>query len=65
MSGYEALMDFAFRGTIRDGKLELRDVPVMWEAIDPKTGKTVSGTREDSDAALGERSGWVTMRAGE
>jgi hypothetical protein len=54
LRGYEPLMDFAFRGAIRDGKLELEllDAPVIWEIIDPKTGKTVSGTHEELGAVL-------------
>ena len=64
LSGFEPLMDFAFRGTIRDGKLELLDVPLIWKTVDPKTGKTVSGTREEIDAVLGERGGWASARAG-
>jgi Ferredoxin-like domain in Api92-like protein len=64
LSGFEPLMDFAFRGTIRDGKLELLDVPVIWETVDPKTGKTVSGTREEIDAVLGERGGRASAWAG-
>jgi hypothetical protein len=64
LSGFEPLMDFAFRGTIRDGKLELLDVPLIWKTVDPKTGKTVSGTREEIDAVLGERGGWASTRAG-
>jgi Api92-like protein with ferredoxin domain len=64
LSGFEPLENFAFRGTIRDGKLELLDVPVIWETVDPKTGKTVSGTGEEIGAVLGERGGIATARAG-
>ena len=45
-------MDFAFRGTIENGKLELLNVPTIWETVDPKTGETVSGTREEVEAVL-------------
>jgi hypothetical protein len=64
LSGFEQLNNFAFRGTIRDGKLELLDVPVIWETVDPKTGKTVSGTREEIGAMLGERGGIASAWAG-
>ena len=53
LSGYEPLMDFAFRGTIENGKLELLNVPTIWETVDPKTGETVSGTREEVAAVWG------------
>jgi hypothetical protein len=49
---------------LRHGKLELLDAPVIWETVDPKTGKTVSGTREEIDAVLGERGGRASSRAG-
>jgi hypothetical protein len=65
LSGYEPLMDFAFRGTIKTGKLELLDAPVIWETVDPKTGKIVSGTQEDVDAVLAGGGGGVSTRAGE
>lgn len=54
LSGEEPNMDFAFRGTIHDGRLELRDVPIVWSAIDPKTGETISGSPDELEAALGE-----------
>jgi hypothetical protein len=63
LSGHEPLMDFAFRGTIKDGKIELLDVPVIWETIDPKTGETISGTQEEVEAVLGERGGIVRTSA--
>src|SRR5262249_39727839 len=44
IEGQEEMAQYAFRGSIRNGKLELRDVPVMAQAIDPKTGKAVTGT---------------------
>jgi hypothetical protein len=67
LSGYEPNMDFAFRGTIKDGKLVLLDAPVIWETIDPKTGETISGTRDEVEDALGENPGvvMVSTRAGE
>jgi hypothetical protein len=52
--GHEPLMDFAFRGTIRDSTLDLREVPTVWSTVDPKTGATVSGTREEIEAVLGK-----------
>lgn len=52
LSGVEPLVDFAFRGTIENGKLELLNVPTIWETVDPKTGETVSGTREEVEAVL-------------
>ena len=53
VSAYEPLADFALRGTIKDGKLELLDEPGIWKAVDPKTGETVSGTLEELGAVLG------------
>jgi hypothetical protein len=49
LEGHEPLMEFAFRGTIKNGKLELRDVPVVWSAVDPETDLLVSGTFEQID----------------
>jgi hypothetical protein len=34
LSGYDLLNDWGFRGTIRDGKLELLDARLIWETID-------------------------------
>jgi Ferredoxin-like domain in Api92-like protein len=65
LSGCEPNMDFAFKGTIRGGKLELLNVPLIWETVDPKTGETISGTREDVEAVLGKHGGTVSVRAGE
>jgi hypothetical protein len=65
LNGHEPNMDFAFRGTIRGGKLELLNVPVIWETVDPKTGETISGTMEDVEAVLGGHGGTVSARAGE
>ena len=54
VSAYEPLADFALRGTIKDGKLELLDEPVIWKTITgAKTGETVSGTLEEIGAVLG------------
>ena len=52
LSGYDFLEGWGFRGTIRDGKLELLEVPLIW--VNPKTGKTASGTMEEADAVLGK-----------
>ena len=46
LSGCELGMDFAFRGTIQDGQLEMRDALIEWSAVDPKTGKTICGPEE-------------------
>jgi len=54
LSGYELLNSWGFRGAIRDGKLELLEVPVIFETVDPKTGKTVSGTCDEVFAVKGE-----------
>ena len=56
LSGYDSLQDFAFRGTIKDGKpeFELMDKPGIWETVDPKTDETLSGTLEEIGAVLGE-----------
>jgi hypothetical protein len=43
LSGYEAMNDFAFEGTIQGGKLELRRTLDFSEPTDPKTGETISG----------------------
>jgi len=61
LEGYEPLMDFAFEGTIRDGTLELRDVPLIWSTTDPKTGAVISGTRAEIDAALEGQGGAVEI----
>jgi hypothetical protein len=55
----EPINDEAFRGTIRDGRLELHDEPLVWTTIDPKTGEEVSGTREEIDRVLGNSRGMV------
>jgi hypothetical protein len=64
LSGCEPLMDFAFEGTIENGKLELLYAPMIWETVDPKTGETVSGTQEEVNAVLGKCGGVVTTSAG-
>ena len=53
LSGYDFLEGWGFRGTIRDGKLELLEVPLIW--VNPKTGKTVSGTCDEVFAVKGEQ----------
>jgi hypothetical protein len=65
LGGCEPLNDYAFRGTIKRGKLRLRDVPLMWETTEPKTGKQVRGTREEIDTALGDKGGAVTYSIGD
>ena len=55
LSGYDLLDSWGFRGAIRDGKLELLEVPVIFETVDPKTGKTVSGTCDEVFAVKGEQ----------
>ena len=55
LSGYDLLDSWGFRGAIRDGKLELLEVPVIFETVDPKTGKTVSGTCDEVLAVKGEQ----------
>lgn len=55
LSGYDLINEEGFRGTIRNGKLELLDARLIWETIDPKTGKTVSGMRDEVDAVQGEQ----------
>jgi len=55
LSGYDLLNSWGFRGAIRDGKLELLAVPVIFETVDPKTGKTVSGTCDEVFAVKGEQ----------
>jgi hypothetical protein len=52
LEGDEPLHDFAYRGTIKNGKLELREVPVVWSTVDPETGLVVSGTREKIDECV-------------
>jgi hypothetical protein len=63
LGGCEPLNDDAFRGTIKRGKLRLRDVPLMWETTDPETGKQVRGTREEI-GALADKGGAVTYSTG-
>ena len=55
LSGYDLLDSWGFRGAITDGKLELLEVPVIFETVDPKTGKTVSGTCDEVFAVKGEQ----------
>jgi len=62
LSGCVAEDDLALRGTIRDGKLELHDEPLEWETVDPKTGKTVVGSREEIERVLGKNGGFVVYR---
>jgi len=65
VSGYEPLTDFALRGTIKDGKLELLDEPVIWKTITgAKTGETVSGTLEEIgvDPSFGVAPAWDERR---
>jgi hypothetical protein len=54
LSGCEPNCDFAFRGTIQDGRMELRDALIEWSAVDPKTGETICGSPEELEEALGE-----------
>ena len=49
----EPINDEAYRGTIRRGHMELHYEPLIWETADPKTGETISGTREEIDRMLG------------
>ena len=65
VSAYEPLADFALRGTIKDGKLELLDEPVIWKTITgAKTGETVSGTLEEIgvDPSFGVAPAWDERR---
>jgi hypothetical protein len=52
LEGHEPLHDFAYRGTIKHGKLELLEVPVVWSTVNPETGLVVSGTREKIDECV-------------
>jgi hypothetical protein len=47
-------LNFAFEGTIRSGKLELWEVPVIWTITDPKTGETISGPHAQIEPLLRE-----------
>jgi hypothetical protein len=49
LEGHESVNDFAYRGTIQNGKLELREVPIVWSIVDPETGLVVSGSPEQID----------------
>jgi hypothetical protein len=59
---YEDFADFAFRGQIRAGQLDLRRVSVIWQKVDPKTGEHISGSREEIEQVLGS-GGSVTVSA--
>ena len=54
----------AFRGTIRNGRLELHEEPLTWTTIDPKTDEIISGTQEEIDRMLGmyDRPAYVQSR---
>jgi hypothetical protein len=52
IEGYEVNMEFAFKGTIRNGRLEIWDVPFTLSVTDPKTGETISGTREEIEKLI-------------
>jgi hypothetical protein len=66
LSGHEEMGQSAFKGSIHQGRLELRKVPVMWAVVDPKTGETVTGTFEEIEDVLGkEGDGAYSMWAGE
>jgi hypothetical protein len=52
LDGFEPDMDFAFEGTIRDGTLELRDVPLICTTTNPATGETISGTLQEIEEFL-------------
>jgi len=48
LRGFDLGNDWGFRGRIRDGKLELREAPLIWESVDPKTGeKTASAPMQE------------------
>jgi hypothetical protein len=64
LSGVDEQSDWAFEGTIQDGKLELWDAPVIWTTIDPKTGETISGPRAQIEPLLGKEGGVISVRAG-
>jgi hypothetical protein len=66
LSGVGEQSEWAFEGTIKDGKLELWDAPVIWTTIDPKTGETISGPRAQIEPLLGNEGGVisVSVRAG-
>jgi hypothetical protein len=57
LSGLEPINDDGLEGTIQHGKLELRNVPLIWETVDPKTGETVSGSQEEIFALSNDRGG--------
>jgi hypothetical protein len=64
LSGVGEQSEWAFEGTIQDGKLELWDAPVIWTTIDPKTGETISGPRAQIEPLLGKEGGVISVRAG-
>jgi hypothetical protein len=47
LNGSSVESDFAFEGGIENGKVELREVPLIWTMTHPKTGETVSGTTDE------------------
>jgi hypothetical protein len=44
LSGKSLESDFGFKGAIHQGQLELKDAPLVWTTVDPKTGEVISGT---------------------
>jgi hypothetical protein len=48
--------DWAVEGSIKEGQLDIRKVPLKFTARDPKTGKTVTGTRIEISALFEEGS---------
>jgi hypothetical protein len=56
LSGIEEAGHFSFKGTIKAGQLEIERLPFVWSTVDPKTGKTISGSREEIEALGGRGS---------
>jgi hypothetical protein len=57
LGGSNPTSDYGFEGGIRNGQLELREIPLIWEMVDPKTGETVSGSLDELDRLRGKGDG--------
>jgi hypothetical protein len=53
VEGNEPVNNVAYQATFKDGKIEFRQVPLVWSTLDPDTGLVVSGTCEQIERLPG------------